>query len=42
MTAALRRVGTVLGAVALGASLALAAQPALLTQLADRLVDAAP
>ena len=42
MVAALRRVGAVLGAVALGTALALAAQPALLTHIAGQLVDAAP
>ncbi|WP_255540142.1 MULTISPECIES: hypothetical protein [Cellulomonas] len=42
MLAALRRVGAVAGAVGLGTALALAAQPALLTQLAGRLVEAAP
>lgn len=41
MSAVVQRVGAVVGAVLLGAALALAAQQALLTQLADRLVDAA-
>jgi len=41
MSAALRRVGAVAGAVVLGGALALAAQPAVLADLADRLVGGA-
>ncbi len=42
MAAALRRVGSVVGAVAAGAGLALASHPALLSQLAGQLVDRVP
>jgi|GEM_PF-1378298 len=41
MSAALRRVGAVAGAVALGVALALAARPAVLTELVALLVDTA-
>ncbi|UUI64838.1 hypothetical protein [Cellulomonas wangsupingiae] len=41
MSARLRHVGSVAGAVVLGAGLALAAQPALLTGLTGRLLGAA-
>lgn len=40
MLAAFRRIAAVAGAVSLGAALALAAQPALLTELARPVVDA--
>lgn len=42
VAAALRRVGAVVGAVTLGTGLALAAQPALLTEVAARLADLLP